>query len=65
MKAEGDVGAGDSIVTIVRSEEDLTVSDVVRLYTVDAKNQNLLHRATDSSVLPESWKDYFRRRLRY
>ena len=30
---------------------------------VDAENQELLHRATQSSTLPESWKDYFRKRL--
>jgi hypothetical protein len=41
----------------------LTVADVVRLYTVDAKNQELLRRATQTSRLPDSWKDYFRKRL--
>jgi hypothetical protein len=41
----------------------LTVADVVNLYTVDAENQDLLRRATRSSTLPESWKDYFRKRL--
>jgi hypothetical protein len=44
--------------------EGLTVADVVNLYTVDAKNQDLLRRATQSSMLPESWKDYFRKHLR-
>jgi hypothetical protein len=33
------------------------------LRTMDAKNQDLLRRATQSSALPESWKDYFRKRL--
>jgi MOSC domain-containing protein YiiM len=61
---EGEVGAGDAIEPLARSVEDLTVSDVVRLYTVDAKNQELLRRATRSTILPESWKDYFRNRLR-
>jgi MOSC domain-containing protein YiiM len=61
---EGEVGAGDAIEPLARSVEDLTVSDVVRLYTVDAKNQELLRRATRSTILPESWKDYFRIRLR-
>jgi hypothetical protein len=42
----------------------LTVADVVNLYTVDAENQELLRRATRSSMLPESWKDYFRKQLR-
>ncbi len=51
---EGDVGAGDTIEPLARSEADPTVSDVVSLYTVDAINQELLRRATQSTILPES-----------
>jgi MOSC domain-containing protein YiiM len=61
---EGEVGQGDAIEPIARSEEELTVGDVVRLYTVDSRNQELLLRATQSTILPESWKDYFRKRIR-
>jgi MOSC domain-containing protein YiiM len=64
VTTEGEVGAGDEIVPLARSEEELTVSEIVRLYTVDAKNQDLLRRATGSKILPESWRDYFRKRLR-
>jgi MOSC domain-containing protein YiiM len=60
---EGEVGAGDSIELIARADEGLTIDDVVNLYTVDSENQELLRRATQSSILPESWKDYFRKRL--
>lgn len=60
---EGEVGVGDSIERVARSDEGLTVTDVVNLYTVDADNQELLRKATQSSRLPESWKDYFRKRL--
>jgi MOSC domain-containing protein YiiM len=60
---EGEVGAGDSILPNTRADEGLTVADVVNLYTVDAENQELLRRATRSSVLPEGWRDYFRKRL--
>ncbi len=63
VTAEGEVGAGDSIESIERLDEGLTVADVVRLYTVDAKNQELLRRATQTSRLPDSWKGYFRKRL--
>ena len=59
---EGEVGPGDAIEPLARSDEDLTVSDVVRLYTVDAKNQPLLRRAIESKTLPQSWRDYFSRR---
>lgn len=64
MTREGEVGPGDAIETIARADEGLTVADVVRLYRVDAKNQELLRRAAESTILPESWRDYFRKRLR-
>jgi MOSC domain-containing protein YiiM len=61
---EGEVGAGDAIERISRAADDLTISDIVNLYTVDAGNQDLIRRATRSSILPEGWKNYFRKRLR-
>ncbi len=64
MTTEGEVGAGDAIEPIARAEEDLTVADVVNLYTVGAKDRELLRRAIRSATLPESWKGYFRKRLR-
>jgi MOSC domain-containing protein YiiM len=63
VTTEGEVGASDPIEPIARADEGLTVSDVVNLYTVDAENQELLRRATQSAILPESWRDYFRKRL--
>ena len=63
VTTEGEVAAGDTIEPIERLDEGLSVADVVRLYTVDAKNQELLRRATQTSRLPDSWKDYFRKRL--
>ena len=60
---EGDVGAGDAIVQTARGESDLTVADVVELYATDEGNQDQLRRATETSALPESWRDYFRKRL--
>ncbi len=63
VAVEGEVGAGDTIELVRRSEEDLTVADVVRLFTVEAKNQDLLRRAIQSPVLPPNWKDHFRQRL--
>ena len=50
MTTEGEVGPGDAIEPLARSDEELTVADVVRLYTVDAKNQELLRRATASRL---------------
>jgi MOSC domain-containing protein YiiM len=63
VAVEGEIGAGDEIELVRRSEEDVTVTDVVKLFTVEAKNQELLRRAMRSSVLPLNWKDYFAERL--
>lgn len=62
VATEGEVGPGDDIEPVARADEDLTVADVVRLYSVDKDNQALLERASRSS-LPESWRDYFRKRV--
>ena len=59
VTTEGEVGPGDAIEPIERLVEGLTVADLVRLYTVDARDQELLRRATRTPGLPDSWKDYF------
>jgi MOSC domain-containing protein YiiM len=64
VKAEGYVGPGDSIELIAKANEGLSVADVINSYTADEPNQELLRRATVSSILPEFWKDHFRKRLR-
>ena len=60
---EGEVAAGDSIELFKRDELGVTVADVVNLYGRDAANQELLRRVSDLPSLPESWRDYFRKRL--
>ncbi len=60
---EGEVSAGDSIQLDARPGASLTVSDIVNLYAADSDNQELLARATRQEGLPESWRDYFRKRL--
>ena len=59
VAVEGEIGAGDEIELVSRSDDDLTVADVVKLFTVESKNQGLLRRAMRSSVLPLNLKDYF------
>ena len=63
VREEGEVSAGDSIELLARDEHGVTVADVVNLYTADAANQDLLRRVSELSALPESWRDYFRKRL--
>jgi MOSC domain-containing protein YiiM len=60
---EGEVGSGDPIEFTARDDHNVTVADIAALYTHDADKQSLLHRAVDLPALPESWRDYFRKRL--
>lgn len=60
---EGDVGERDEISFIEKQETGLTITDIVSLYSTDAHNQELLRRAIEVPALPQSWKDYFRKRL--
>jgi MOSC domain-containing protein YiiM len=61
--SEGEVGSGEGIEFTARDGHDVTVADIAALYTHDAGNQGLLHRAVDLPALPEGWRDYFRKRL--
>jgi MOSC domain-containing protein YiiM len=60
---EGQVGAGDSIQLIEKSERGVRVSDITRLYTREKRNVGLLRRAIEVEALPDSWKSYFQHRL--
>jgi MOSC domain-containing protein YiiM len=60
---EGEVQAGDPAEVIERDEHGVTVADVVRLYTADAGNQDILRRVSQAPALPEDWRTYFRKRL--
>jgi MOSC domain-containing protein YiiM len=60
---EGDVENGDAIEYTEKQETGVTITDIVNLYSVDSQNQELLRRATELPALPQSWKDYFRKRL--
>ena len=60
---EGEVGQGDAINFIEKQEAGVTITEIVNLYSTDAHNQELLRRASDLPALPQSWKEYFRKRL--
>ena len=61
---EGEVENGNAIEFAERQETGVTITDIVNLYMIDSENQELLRRATELPALPQSWKDYFRKRLR-
>lgn len=60
---EGEVESGDAIEFTERQASGVTITEIVNLYSTDAHNQELLRRATELPALPQSWKDYFRKRL--
>jgi MOSC domain-containing protein YiiM len=60
---EGEVTAGDPIHLDARPGESLSVADIVRLYRADSENQEMLMLATRLAGLPDSWRDYFKKRL--
>ena len=63
---EENVGAGDEIVMLSREPEPVSVADITRLYVTKQYGSDdiaLVHRALGVHALPESWKEYFRKRL--
>lgn len=60
---EGEVAAGDPIELAGRDDHGVTVADIAALYAQDMDNEDLLRRALEVPALPESWRDYFRKRL--
>jgi MOSC domain-containing protein YiiM len=65
---EGEVGAGDEIKVIAREPNAVSVSEITRLYVAKRFGEaeiRALRRALGVKELPESWKEYFRERLRH
>ena len=60
---EGQVEAGDPIVELQRDPRGLRVSEVARLYARDRDDMEGMRLAAELDVLPESWRDYFRKRV--
>jgi MOSC domain-containing protein YiiM len=60
---EGEVGAGDCVEFTLHDDRALSVADIAALYARDSDNQATLRRAADTPALPESRREYFRKRL--
>ncbi len=64
---EGEVGAGDEMKVIAREANAVAVSEITRLYVAKRYGEaeiRAVRRALRVEELPESWKEYFRERLR-
>ncbi|HEY0763075.1 MAG TPA: MOSC domain-containing protein [Pyrinomonadaceae bacterium] len=60
---EGEVGAGDEFELIEKNAPAVRVVDVTRLYSSERENVDLMRRAIATEALPESWREYFQKRL--
>lgn len=60
---EGEVGAGDELELIEKNSSGVRVVDVTRLYSSDKSNVDLMRRAIATEALPDSWRNYFQKRI--
>lgn len=60
---EGLIGAGDAMTLIGRAQNEVSVTDITRLYAFDKNDIATTRRAIEVEALPESWKGYFRHRM--
>ena len=60
---EGEVEAGDPIIELERDPHRFGVTEVARLYLDGRDDAEGMRRAVEVDVLPDSWRNYFRKRL--
>ena len=60
---EGEVEAGDPIVELSRDPRGFGVTEIARLYARDRDDAKSLERALEVDAIPESWRNYFQKRL--
>jgi MOSC domain-containing protein YiiM len=63
VEREGEVGAGDAIETIKNAADSVSITEFVGLYGNANPDPELLRRAIAAHATPESWREYFRKRL--
>lgn len=63
VEQEGEVGAGDSFELLSSERDGITIAEMNRLFVQDRYNRDLLQKAIDTPAMPESWREYFVRRL--
>src|SRR5271165_2496146 len=60
---EGTIQAGGAVSAVHSDPNKVSVADVVRLFTGDSRDPDLLSRAMKLSTLPASWRDELQDRL--
>jgi len=61
---EGELEANDRVQYLGRGDGGVTVADITRLYAFDKQDLNAMRRAAALEALPESWRSYFRERVK-
>ena len=56
---EGEVAKGDSIELITKDPNLITISDIVRVYSVEREDRRTMLRAVKVDALSKGWKQYF------
>jgi MOSC domain-containing protein YiiM len=60
---EGEVSGGDQIELISRDANNITISDITRLYAFERDDLEMLRRAVQLEALSESWREYFQKQI--
>ncbi len=56
---EGTIEAGDEIKKVKQDGHELSVQEVIQLYTTRKSDKELLQKAINSPSLPQDWVDHF------
>jgi MOSC domain-containing protein YiiM len=62
VEREGTVAAGDGFEFLSREPEAISIAEMNRLFVEDKYNASLLQKAITTPALPETWRDYFKKR---
>ena len=60
---EGEISAGDTIDWLLEEQPSVSVANIVRLYSTENPEPELLRQASQLSALPDGWREQFRDRL--
>jgi len=59
----GDLAADDDVELLARDENNVSVTDIVRVWVEDKGDVDTMKRALNIGSLPETWKEPFRDRI--
>jgi MOSC domain-containing protein YiiM len=59
VSKEGEVATGDTIHQITKDPNQITISDIVRLYSIEREDLQTMRGAVKVDALPKGWKRYF------